>query len=524
MCVNHITKKMFKQFIFLKRGLLLITLFFAIPALADYPVAFEGSLYGGVGSNDFAPFYMNSNNGGRVTQSKNLLLDLSASHKMDTTRRFSYSWGIEALAGLSNKVAYARYNADSGTWGVSDQRPPAVWIQQLYAQVKWRSLYLQAGMKEEESMIVDPLLSSGDICVSKNARPIAAVRAGFIDYQNIPLTKGWVQIRGCISFGRFTDDKWKHTHFNQWTGHYTDRLLWAYKNIYFRTKPTKPFFVTVGMQNPGLWGGTTFYYNGGKLTKKSYNKQNAGAFFSMLIPHENTKDKEGHYMGDQKGSWDLKATYRFRDNSTLSAYFQWFWEDGSAMAKRNGMDGLWGIHYNRPGRHILNGALFEYFDFTNMSGPLHYALQEHPNSIINVAAGGYDGYYNNAFYGSYANYGMTIGNSLVMGPLFYRDCSLEISGFRTRAFHFGLNGSIGSQVDWLVKFNYRTSYGKTNTLQLIYPKYCTSFLAQADWQIARVPGLSLTAQFALDHGSLPQNTCAGAVTVTYHTTLFSKKN
>ncbi len=501
---------------------LLAALLLWVPVSADYPVEFEGSIYGGFGSNDFAPFYMRANNYGRLTQSKNLLLDLTASRKMDTTRRFSYSWGVEALTGVSSEVPYDVYDVESNTWGTTDQRPPAIWLQQLYGQVKWRSLFLQAGMKEEKSMIVDPLLSTGDICVSNNARPIAAVRAGFIDYQNIPLTKGWVQISGCISFGRFFDDKWNQTHFNKWVGHYVDHRLWAYKNIYFRTKPSKPFSVTIGMQNPGLWGGTTRYYEYGRKVRDEKNRHDLKALFSMLIPHEDPNDKEGHYMGDQKGSWDFKATYRFRDNSTLSGYFQWFWEDGSGMAKRNGMDGLWGIEYKRPGRHLINGALFEYFDFSNMAGPLHYALQEHPNSIINVAVGGGDNYYNNWFYGAYTNYGMTIGNALVMGTLFDKNCNLEITGFRTRAFHLAFTGSFGPEVDWLVKFNYRTSWGTTDTWQLLYPKYGTSFIARADWNMAKVPGLSLSASFAVDHGSLPQNACAGAVSLTYRTTLFSK--
>ena len=502
----------------------------SVSARAAEPVEFEGSLYGGVGSNDFAPFYMSANTSGRVTQSKNLLLDVKASHTMDTTRRFSYSWGIEALAGISSEVGYRRYNPDpadpenasAGVWSTIDRRPPVVWLQQLYGMIKWRSLFLSAGMKDEESMIVDPVLSTGDICLSNNSRPIASVRAGFINYQNIPLTKGWVQISGCISFGAFTDTKWNRTHFNYWDGKICENRLWAYKNIYFRTNPTKPFFVTIGMQNPGLWGGTTSYYTRGVRTKKDPNDHGVKAFFAMLIPYENSSDKEGHYLGDQKGSWDLKATYRFKDNSTLSGYFQWFWEDGSAMAKRNGWDGLWGLEYKRPGRWWVNGAVFEYFDFTNMCGPLHYALQEHPNSIINVAVGGGDNYYNNWYYGAYSNYGMCIGNSLVMGSIYDQFGILDMQNNRLRAYHFGVTGSLGPQVDYLVKFSYRTVWGHTNSLTLIHPKYGTSFMAQADWNLPQVPGLKLTAQFALDHGSVPQNTCAGAVTVTYQTRLFGK--
>ena len=35
---------------------------------------------------------------------------------------------------------------------------------------------------------------------------IPGVEAGFLGFQNIPFTNGWVQIGGAISYGRFTDD------------------------------------------------------------------------------------------------------------------------------------------------------------------------------------------------------------------------------------------------------------------------------------------------------------------------------
>lgn len=496
---------------------------YPLSSRADYPVEVSGELTGVAGSGDFAPFYMAANKRGKITQSKTILLDLGAFRSMDTTRRFSYSWGVEGIFGAASATDYRRFDPETRTFYPHAERPPYAWLQQLYGEIKYRSLFLSAGLKEEHSMIVDEQLSSGDICLSNNIRPIPAVRAGFIDYQNIPFTKGWVQISGCISFGLFTENKWNHDHFNYYDGKYCDNRLWAYKNIYFRTKPTKPFHVVIGMQNPGLWGGTTYYYSGGKLTKTDRNDRDFKAWFSMLIPHEDASNKEGHYPGDQKGSWDLKAVYRFRDNSELSAYFQWFWEDGSGMAKRNGMDGLWGIQYRRPGRWWINGALFEYFDFTNMCGPLHYALQEHPNSIINVAVGGADNYYNNWYYGAYTNYGMCIGNSLVLGSIYNTDGLLELNGNRVRAYHFAVTGSIGPQVDWTLKFNYRTLWGQTNSLTLIYPKHMTSFWARADWNIAHVPGLSLAAEFGIDHGSLSQNVAAGLLSLTYRTTLFSKQ-
>ena len=80
-------------------------------------------------------------------------------------------------------------------------------------------------------------------------------------------------------------------------------------------------------------------------------------------------------------------------------------EDGSGIGRQNGWDGLWGIQYDfKPGLPVSKIVL-EYFDFTNQSGPIHYAPHDTPGSSITDVATGGDNYYNNDFYGPYCNYG-----------------------------------------------------------------------------------------------------------------------
>ena len=53
-------------------------------------------------------------------------------------------------------------------------------------------------------------LSSGAQTLGKNARPVPQVRIALADYYTLPLTKGWLHLKGHIAYGKMTDDNWQH--------------------------------------------------------------------------------------------------------------------------------------------------------------------------------------------------------------------------------------------------------------------------------------------------------------------------
>lgn len=53
---------------------------------------------------------------------------------------------------------YERYDVASHTWSMNQQRPQPVWIQQLYGELKWRSLFLTIGLKQHGSALLDNAL------------------------------------------------------------------------------------------------------------------------------------------------------------------------------------------------------------------------------------------------------------------------------------------------------------------------------------------------------------------------------
>ena len=194
-------------------------------------------------SGAFAPYMIASWNYGRTSAKNAATADVWAHKDLDLSRRFDWAAGAEVLAGYSHKQSYDRYDAANDTWGTHRNGAAVVWLQQLYASVKYRGVFLSAGMQEQAGILVDNNLSSGDLVQSNNSRPIPQVRAGFVDFQNIPFTKGWVQIEGQITYGKFAHNNWLRAQYNVWNSHLTTGELYTYKRVYFRTKPSMPLSV-----------------------------------------------------------------------------------------------------------------------------------------------------------------------------------------------------------------------------------------------------------------------------------------
>ncbi len=232
----------------------------------------------------------------------------------------------------------------------------------------------------------------------------------------------------------------------------------------------------------------------------------------MLVPSEDGTD--GYYAGNHLGAWDFQARYRFKNNATAKAYFSWPWEDGSGIGKLNGWDGLWGLEYNSGKRSIVTGAVIEYIDLTNLSGPIHFAPNDYPGTTLPGEATGADDYYNNTSYGPYTNYGFTIGTPTVTGTLYNTDGYAQIVTNRLRGFHAAVKGTLLPCLDYRVKVGYRKAWGNAK-LTLPHPRHLTSVMLETAWRIDRIKGLSLLAQAELDRGNLPCNAFGAMVTVRY---------
>ena len=493
-----------------------------VAASATKPIEIEYSAtaLGAASTGDFAPSMIASWRNGILSRKNTAMVDICAIKKLDTGSRFSWAAGVELAADYSSATDYERYDAGSNTWGYSRQRPAAAFIQQLYGEVKYRQVYLTVGQKNPESYFVNGLVSSGDLARSNNARGIPGVEAGFLGFQNIPFTNGWVQIDGAISYGRFTDDGYRLKQYNYYNDLLATDLLYTYKRCHFRTNPEKPFSATIGIQSGGLFGGYTKWYERGKLKREEKHGAGLRDFFDMFLPMEGNGD--AYYKGSSLGSIDLKFRYRLHSGAEISAYVQNPWDDGSGLGKLKVWDGLWGIAYHSPERGIITDAAIEWLDFTNESGPIPWEPGDYPGTSLTQWTSGGDNYYNNDMYGAYANYGMAIATPFLVSPVYNLDGTPMFAHNMTRGVHAAIAGAIGNDVDWRLMYSYQQAWGMGRSPSA----HCfinNSAMAEATWRADRLlKGLSLKAQAAFDTGSLRGDTFGMSLSVRYSGSITTK--
>lgn len=489
-------------------------------AAEDFTMNFSASLQANGGPNDFAPYYINSNRHGTLTSARAGSLSLAAWRPLDLSRRFSYSFGVEAWAQAANAVDYQRYSAAAEGWENIGRRPQAAWLQQLWGEVKYRGVFLYAGMRNMEPALVNERLSSGDLIESGNSRPIPQVRAGFVDFQNIPFTDGWVQIQGEIAWGKSTDNGWQKSHYNYYNYHLDLGWWYNYKRCFFRTKPSQPFSITVGMQAAGQFAGDVYWYRAGRMTDVHRQGFKISDAVGMLI----LKPGDGYWTGNHVGSWDFQARWRFNDGSELKGYFQWLWEDGSGIGKMNGMDGLWGLEWKAAERGAVSGAVLEVLTFMNQGGPMHYDYDDVRGTTLNVhRAEGADNYYNNHYYNGYALYGMGIGSPMFPSPVYNTDgCTTQYACNRFWGIHAALEGDVLPDLSYRAMASYRRFFG-TMFVPALEVTHTVSAMVEATWRMPRVPGLALTAQVGLDMGNSVYGKNFGALIGATYSGIFNFK-
>lgn len=464
-------------------------------------ISWQASTVAMAGSGEFAPRLITANHAGLYSQPFTLMERAALWRPIDKSKRFSYSFGADALLEVTNCTDYRKWSPEEKTFYMQGERPGWAVLQQLYGEVKWRGVFLMAGMKENDRSIFDTELGSGDLTLSNNARPIPQIRIGFIDFQNIPFTNGWVQIQGDIAYGKFFDNGWLRSHYNYYNHFITTGAWFHYKRCYFRTNPDKPFSVTVGMQHATQFGGSWTKYNAGEPGRTVSHKLKLRDFIDVFYQTKgNNSENPGeavNFLGNHLGSWDVQMRYRFRGGETLTFYLQKPWEDESGVAWQNGFDGVWGLSYASSAKGYLEKVCIEYLDFTNQAGPMLWD----PTDIMPNKATGADDYYNNFMYNGWANYGFAIGSPVFKAPIYNTDGYLCFTDNHLRGLHVGLSGSLNQRIAWRGLFSYLSSNG-TPYHPRAARRSVTSFLAEVVWNVPGIKNLVMKGAVSFDAGSL----------------------
>lgn len=398
------------------------------------------------------------------------------------------------------------------------------YLQQCYANLSYKSFFIEAGSREEKPVLRDNQLSTGAFVKGTNAKPIPQVHFGTNSFWTVPYTKDWLQINFDFGYGKFLDNDYHERMFRQEGSNnkkYATGTYYHQKHLYFRSNPTKRFFAIAGIEHVVQFAGTRYEYENGELVAKQ-KPANLKAFWNVILPlgdsnyfeHESNED---WVFGNHIGMMTVQFGWNINKNHLLQVYLDNPFEDGSGIRKGNGWDGLWGVQYNNKniGRQYIRSAVFEYFQSTNQSGPLHWDGGDYPDPIrsqITDFVTGNDDYYNHSFYDGYAYYGMTPGNSLITSPIYNKDGNLYFRDNRVKAWHLGVNGEITSCLSYLVKGSYREGWGRYS-----YPLPVKHHSFDAMLQgVYNVGPWQFSASYAFDKGNIYGNCSTFDIKIGFH--------
>lgn len=440
-----------------------------------------------ISSGDHAPFWLAANLQGLASIDKGYgFVEVGAIKKMNNERRFS--WG----AGVDLAVPW-KFTSDFV-------------VQQLYAEVKWRSLSLSIGSKNHVSDLVDDNLSSGELLFSGNARPVPQIKAGIMEYQPWRFVNNWVGIKGYLAYGKFTDSSWQQ----HWAapGSRYDKGAWlCSRGVWLKGGDEKrfPLVFKVGLEMATQFKGTIYnldLYDAGKELITLKMPSNLLAWIKGLIPLPGGKEtiatESTNVEGNTIGTWNFSLEWIPDSDWRLKAYWQHMFEDHSMMwIEYPWKDGLWGVQAWLPRNPVVKSVVAEFLYSKFQSGPVYNDTStEVPEQVSGV-----DNYYNHGLYPGWMHWGMGLGNPFSISPIYNSDHILRFTATRNISWHFGLNGSATDEIDWKVLLSNTRSWG-----DYLYPfpevREMWNFLAEAKWRPSKVKGLECNLAVAFDTGDL----------------------
>lgn len=469
-----------------------------------HDIQYQATLQGTAGSGDVAPFWFSNNRYGLGTTEPNSGL-VRASIKRDVSadslRHWRIGYGLDLVGAVNHDSHFV--------------------LQQIYGDFQFRAIRLSVGQKERPMEMKNPLLSSGGMTNSINARPIPQIRLELPDFWVIPRTKNWLALKAHIAYGMLTDNGWQRN-FTAGTDHLrTANSFYHSKAGFVRIGNTEkfPLSLTAGLEMSAQFGGEAWNLRDRAddpnfATFDPHQKLPHGlkAFWHALIPGGNDVS-DGNYAnseGNQLGSWHMRLDFQGKGWS-VGAYAEHFFEDHSQMfLQYPWKDMLYGVEEHLPKNPVLSGFVYEYLRTTDQSGPIyHDKTPNMPEGIYGV-----DKYYNHQIYGAWQHAGFSQGHALLLSPIYNTNGKIEFRNNRIRAHHIGLNGEPTPEIGYRILYSHEKSWG-TYDIPRTDPAKGDFLLLEATYRPHQVEGLSIGAAYGQNFGKLLGKSGGAMLTVSY---------
>ncbi|MDD2798718.1 MAG: capsule assembly Wzi family protein [Bacteroidales bacterium] len=406
--------------------LFVVTIFSDASAQIDYKIESIGR----VGNGTNSPFWFNNNQQGLATNelSSGYLRASLSKEFSDSTRKWEYRFGVDVM----KSTGY--------------QTNPL--FQQLYFDIRYKKAILSVGSKESFGILKNQELSSGGFSWSGNARPIPQFKIetdGYLSSSKIFHRR--LKLKMEMSYGWFTDE----AYIKQVMGKSTDNVLYhAKKGILKYDFKNEKWSAYGGFETYAQFGG---------------DRKDLKQYFMVLFPTQGDS-KSGiidqvYVFGSSRGSWHIMGSYHPKAFE-LNAYIENFFDDFSGLIKQNRLDGLWGLEYkNKELKNSgVRAAVLEYFQSTDQSGPIHWAIHDTPNTkLTEYSATGSDGYFNSVYNEAWSHWGMMAGNPLISSPIYGKNGIVGIFNNRVKAIHAGITYKFSNSLDLKALATYSLGWG-----------------------------------------------------------------
>lgn len=370
-----------------------------------------------------APFWLISNREGRFLPEQHAAgLSLSLFSRPDTSTNLRYGYGLEL---------FGRFSDNSNAH-----------IHQAYAFIQWKELLqFRVGRWADVVGSREPGLSSGSIIWTANARPMTQLEIRTPDYIDIPLTFGYLEVKGRMSHGWFEQER------------YVEGVWMHHKNIYFRLGGKLPVNLSYGFNHYAQWAGQSPDFN---LPFASDLDAFYRIFFNRAADEGDPATPPGwgsNKYGNTLGSRSYGIDIEFGSTET-GLYMQDIFDDGSGLKRRNFPDGLWGSYFRLTGeKRLLQAVVYEFLYTKHQSGPTH-------NDPDGNVVGGNDNYFNHGYYQSgWTLHGFTIGTPLLTSPIFNDPANHRLVNTRVLAHHVGFEGWFSDRTSYRSLITYSRNYG-----------------------------------------------------------------
>lgn len=409
-----------------------------------------------------------------------------------------------------------------------------LFIQQMYADIRWKRGILTIGQKQQPMQLKNNELSSGSQTFGINAHPYPEVRLALPDYWEIPGTRGFLSFKGHIALGMYSDNNFQEYRARGY-GDYDQDVLMHTKASYFRLgKKEKPFTAELGLEIASQFGGTHYKYTGtGYTTSKS--GRSLRSFWYAFVGGGSDAANDGatqNNEGNMLGSWVLRLNYDtkaakyglyadhfFEDHSAMFHldYDGYAYEDGLMKRKKNRYllyplkDIMLGADVHLKHFPWLSDAVVEYVYTKYQSGPVYSErTPQIPDHI-----GGNDNYYNNAIEPGWQHWGQTLGNPLYLSPIYNKDRQLMFQCNRFVAWHIGIAGQPTKNLHYRLRASWQEGLG-TYDMPYCNPRRNVSLGIETNYRADQLcKGMSLGAAFGIDRGELMGDNTGGMFTIRF---------